>query len=182
MLSNADFRKQAHAAIDWIADYLETIEQYPVKSPVRPGEISDQIPNNAPVLGEDMDVIMQDFKILFPEVLHIGSTPVLWPYFHLMRVMKVCLLNLLPQGWELMQWFGKHLLLQLSWKKNDELVARYISVAKNIFRVIHDTASTSSLVAIISAREKYSNFNINEKDLMDMKIWSCIAANRLIIP
>ena len=34
-----EFRAAAHAAVDWIADYLENAAQLPVKSRVQPGSI-----------------------------------------------------------------------------------------------------------------------------------------------
>ena len=38
-MTNENFRESAHKFVEWMADYLETIEQYPVKAQVLPGEI-----------------------------------------------------------------------------------------------------------------------------------------------
>ena len=40
-----NFRDEAHRLVDWMADYLENIESYPVKSQVKPGDIKAQLPN-----------------------------------------------------------------------------------------------------------------------------------------
>ena len=164
MLSNADFRKQAHAAIDWIADYLETIEQYPVKSTVRPGEISDQIPNNAPAQGEDMDVIMQDFKNIIPKGITHWQHPAFMALFPSNASYESMLAEFITAGLGVnaMIWETSPAATELEEKMMDWLRDMF-QLPKTFSGVIHDTASTSSLVAIISAREKYSNFNINEK-------------------
>jgi len=53
-----DFKKYGYQLIDWVADYLEEVEKYPVKSTVRPGEIKNQLPASAPVQSEGMDHIL----------------------------------------------------------------------------------------------------------------------------
>ena len=40
-----EFRKYGHEFIDWIADYIENIEAYPVLSKSEPGEIKNSLPN-----------------------------------------------------------------------------------------------------------------------------------------
>ena len=39
-----EFRKHAHELVEWMASYMENVENYPVKSPVKPGEIFSEIP------------------------------------------------------------------------------------------------------------------------------------------
>jgi aromatic-L-amino-acid decarboxylase len=43
-----EFRKQAHELVEWMAGYMENVENLPVKSLVKPGEIFNRIPDNAP--------------------------------------------------------------------------------------------------------------------------------------
>ncbi len=57
-----EFRKNAHQFVDWMADYMDNIETYPVKSQVHPREIYDQITDCIPSKGEDIDVIFNDFN------------------------------------------------------------------------------------------------------------------------
>lgn len=54
-----EFRKYAHELVDWIADYFENIDRYPVKSQVKEREIYNQIPDSAPQEGESMDAILK---------------------------------------------------------------------------------------------------------------------------
>jgi len=47
-MDNNNFRKSAHKVVDWIADYLENIEDFPVKSNLGPGEIFNALPGSPP--------------------------------------------------------------------------------------------------------------------------------------
>src|SRR5258707_15772528 len=76
-----DFRLQAHRVADWIADYLENPERFPVLSRVRPGEIRDALPAHAPEQGEDFDAIFSDFeRIILPGITH-WNHPGFFAYF-----------------------------------------------------------------------------------------------------
>ena len=76
---NADeFRKTGHEFVDWMADYLAGIENYPVKPDIEPGDIYQQLPGKAPNQPESMDAIFSDFKeIILPGMTHWQS-----PSFH----------------------------------------------------------------------------------------------------
>ncbi len=70
-MNNKDFRQHAHALVDWMADYLENVEQYPVKSTVKPYEIYQQLPEQMPEQGEDFSTILEDFKqLILPGMTH----------------------------------------------------------------------------------------------------------------
>ena len=64
MMTSEDFRRHGHQAIDWIADYLDHAERYPVLSRVHPGDLTDALPATGPERGESMDLIMSDFERL----------------------------------------------------------------------------------------------------------------------
>jgi hypothetical protein len=61
-----EFRRHAHDVVDWMADYLETIEQHPVRAQVKPGEIDSKLARVPPEQGEEMGQI---------PVLPTGSIP-----------------------------------------------------------------------------------------------------------
>jgi len=66
-----DFRRAGHEAVDWIADYLTNVRQYPVLSRNRPGELVDALPASAPEQGESFEAIFRDFeKLVLPAVTH----------------------------------------------------------------------------------------------------------------
>jgi aromatic-L-amino-acid decarboxylase len=75
------FRKHAHELVDWMADYFENIEDYPVLPDVKPGDILDQLPKSAPQKAEPFDQIFKDFKeIIIPGMTHWES-PNFMAYF-----------------------------------------------------------------------------------------------------
>ncbi len=66
-----EFRRHGHQLIDWIADYLEGIEDRPVTSAAAPGDIRAMIPDNAPAEPESMDEILADLdRVVMPGVTH----------------------------------------------------------------------------------------------------------------
>ena len=76
-----DFRQHAHRLADWIADYLEHSENYPVLSRVAPGAIRDALPAAAPEHGEPFDAIWNDFeRIVLPGITH-WNHPGFFAYF-----------------------------------------------------------------------------------------------------
>jgi len=67
----ASFRRHGHDLVDWIAEYLEHSEKYPVLSRVKPGEIAAALPSHAPEEGEPFDATMADFeRVLVPGLTH----------------------------------------------------------------------------------------------------------------
>ncbi|MFQ5825450.1 MAG: hypothetical protein ACE5JB_15530, partial [bacterium] len=62
-----EFRKYGHKLVDWVAGFLEHIEQYPVLSEVKPGDIRNLLPKSPPDHGESMESITADIdKIIMP--------------------------------------------------------------------------------------------------------------------
>ncbi|HST06765.1 MAG TPA: hypothetical protein VLJ83_01250, partial [Gemmatimonadaceae bacterium] len=59
-MSADEFRRHGHAVIDWIAEYLEAPEKWPVLPAVHPGEIRDALPQAPPEHGESMERIFGD--------------------------------------------------------------------------------------------------------------------------
>ena len=80
-MDTQDFRKYAHELVDWMADYLENVEEYPVLPKVKPGDILEQIPPNPPEKSEGFDHIFSDFKSqILPGMTHWES-PNFMAYF-----------------------------------------------------------------------------------------------------
>jgi hypothetical protein len=59
-MSAEDFRRVGYEMIDWIADYFQNIEQFPVLSQVEPNWLKDNLPDSAPADGEDFREILSD--------------------------------------------------------------------------------------------------------------------------
>ncbi len=76
-----EFRRHGHAVVDWIADYYERVESYPVLSPVKPGEIRAALPKIRSRNGESFDAMLADVnRIILPGITHWQS-PNFFAYF-----------------------------------------------------------------------------------------------------
>ena len=162
-MNNAEFRTWAHQLADRMADYYENIETYPVKSNVKPGEIIAQLPDAPPADSEDMSQIISDFeRIIMPGITHWQS-PNFFAYFPANGSYPSILAEMLTAslGVQGMVWDTSPAAAEL-----EETVMNWLKtmcgLPTNWEGVIQDTASTSTLVAILSAREKLSNYGINE--------------------
>ena len=69
-----EFRRRGKETIDWIADYLERVEEYPVLAQVKPGEIRSMLPEHPPATGEDFDRVVADLdEVILPGMTHWQS-------------------------------------------------------------------------------------------------------------
>ena len=67
----SEFRRRGHDLVDWIAEYFEHPEKYPVLARVAPGDIAAALPSHAPEDPESFDAIMADFeRVLVPGLTH----------------------------------------------------------------------------------------------------------------
>ncbi|MGY9075131.1 MAG: pyridoxal-dependent decarboxylase [Acidimicrobiales bacterium] len=80
-MSAAEFREHGHSLIDWLADYYENVETYPVLSDVEPGSIRAQLPDSAPEVGEPFENLIADLDtIVMPGITH-WQNPSWFAYF-----------------------------------------------------------------------------------------------------
>ena len=149
-----DFRRAAHAAVDWIAGYLEDPRRYPVLPQGKPGDLIDRLPPSAPERGERLDDILEDFhRLIVPAVTH-WNHPRFMAYFGTSASAAGILVELLasainangmlwktsPAGTELEQ-------VTLAWLR------QWLGLPEEFFGIIYDTDSVSKLHAIAAARE-----------------------------
>jgi aromatic-L-amino-acid decarboxylase len=158
-----EFKQHAYQVIDWIADYFDELENFPVKSQVKPGEISDQLPESAPRNAESFDRIMKDLhEILLPGITHWQS-PKFFAYFPANSSIPSLYAEMITAaiGAQCMKWETSPSAAEL-----EERVMNWLRDAIGLpgfFQgVIQDSASTATLVSLLTAREKYSNYEINE--------------------
>lgn len=163
-MTKEEFRKNAHLLVDWMADYMEDKEKYPVTPNVRPRDIYNQFPNQAPEAGEAFADIFEDFeKIIVPGMTH-WQHPNFFGYFPANNSEPSILAEMLVAtlGAQCMSWLTSPAATEL-----EERVLDWLRDAKGIDKswkgVIQDTASTATLSAILTAREKASQYQINQK-------------------
>lgn len=158
------FRKHGHVIVDWIADYMEHIEEYPVLAQVEPGEIADRLPGSPPEEPEDMEAIFNDFKhIVLPGMTH-WQHPSFFAYFPANTSEPSVLAEFLTAalGAQCMVWQTSPAATELEEVVMDWL-RQMLGLPEGFSGVIQDTASTSTLCAILCARERATSFAINKR-------------------
>jgi aromatic-L-amino-acid decarboxylase len=158
-----EFRKRAHETVDWMADYMERVEAFPVMSPSAPGDTIRQLPPSAPERGESYDDIMSDVgTIIMPGITH-WQHPSFFAYFPANTsppaiLAEMVVSTLAPQC---MLWQTSPAATELETRVM-EWLREMLGLPEGFTGVIQDTASTATLCAILSAREKVTNHTINE--------------------
>jgi aromatic-L-amino-acid decarboxylase len=165
-----EFRKYGREVVDWIADYYQSIEQYPVLSQVQPGEIRTKLPPSPPERGEPFNEIFADIeKTIFPGITHWQS-PNFFAFFPANASGPSILAELLSAGLGVqgMLWATSPACTELETHVLDWLVdmlglpSKFKSASSG-GGVIQDTASSATLCALLAAREKATGFNINQQ-------------------
>ena len=163
-----EFRRHGHAAIDWIADYYSRIESFPVLSQVKPGSIRASLPPSAPAQGETFDAILGDVEnLILPGITHWQS-PNFFAYFPCNASGPAILGDLLSSGLGVqgMLWATSPACTELETHVLDWLVPmlglpeKFLSSSTG-GGVIQDTASSSSLCALLAGRERATNYRSN---------------------
>ena len=165
-----DFRKYGHEFIDWIADYLENIEAYPVLSSVKPGDIKNSLPNHPPQDGENIDSILSDMdRKIMPGITH-WNHPNFMAYFNSTSSGPGILAELVSAGFNAngMAWHTCPSATELE-ETMAEWYKKMLNLPEDFWGIIYDTASTSTMHAIAAAREQLSHLKIREKGMSGRK-------------
>src|SRR6266852_7962580 len=165
-----EFREHGYEVVDWIADYYKRIESFPVLSQVKPGEIRDSLPAQAPKQGEAFEIILGDVeKLILPGMTHWQS-PNFFAFFHSNTSGPSILGDLLSSGLAVqgMLWATSPACTELETLVLDWLVPmlglpeKFLSSSTG-GGVIQDTASSAALCALLAARERATNYTSNQK-------------------
>jgi len=162
-MKNEDFRRSGHQFVDWIADYFENVEKFPVVPAVEPGDIKRRVPAVPPARGEAMEAIFRDFETdILPGVTH-WQHPGWFAYFPANNSPASVLAEFLTAGLgaQCMTWVTSPAAAELEEAVLDWL-RQMIGLPEGFSGVIQDTASTATLCALLSARERATGFESNE--------------------
>jgi aromatic-L-amino-acid/L-tryptophan decarboxylase len=157
-MSPEDFRAAAHQAVDWIADYLRDVGDYPVLPRVEPGALIDRLPHSGPEQGESIEAILEDFRTLIvPGITH-WNHPRFFAYFAnsasgpgILGELFAAALNNNSMLWKTGPSAAELEQVALGWLR------QWLGLPEEFFGIIHDTASTAGMHAIIAARESASS-------------------------
>ena len=160
-MTTEEFRRIGHRLVDWVADYRARVAGLPVKSSATPGSVRAQLPSAPPESAESFEHIFADLeRIIVPGLSH-WQHPGFYGYF--------------PSNGELSSVLGDYLstglgVLGLSWQSSPALteleevvtdwVRQMVGLSDGWSGVIQDTASTSTLLALLCARERTSDYSL----------------------
>lgn len=169
-MSGEQFKKYGYAVIDWIANYYESIERFPVLSRVAPGEVRQGLPPEPPLQGEAFPSFLSDLdRVIIPGITHWQS-PNFFAYFPANASGPAILGDLLSSalGVQGMLWATSPACTELETHVLDWLVKmlglpdKFLSSSSG-GGVIQDTASSATLCAMLAARERATQNQSNHK-------------------
>jgi aromatic-L-amino-acid decarboxylase len=164
MLNPKDFKKEAGPVVDWIDHYMNNIRSLPVKSKVLPGDIYKAIPELAPLHPESMEQIMEDLdRIILPGMTH-WQHPGFHAYFPANSSVESVLAESVTaaMGAQCMIWETSPAAAELE-QRMMEWLRDAMGMPESFEGVIQDSASSASLVSLITARDVATGFCSNEE-------------------
>src|ERR1700691_1494523 len=154
-MSPEEFRKAGHQLIDWIADYRTHVGGFNVMARTAPGEVRERLPASPPNSPESFDAILSDLeKIILPGLSH-WQHPNFFGYFPSNGLLSSVLGDYASTGLGVLglSWQSSPALTELE-EVTTDWMRQMVGLSEAWSGVIQDTASTSTLVALICAREK----------------------------
>jgi aromatic-L-amino-acid/L-tryptophan decarboxylase len=155
-----EFRRHAHMLVDWMADYIGNVGELPVTPDVRPRDISRKLPSAAPAEGEPFETLFRDFgELVMPGMTH-WNHPGWFAYFPGNNSPPSVLAEMLTAtlGAQCMSWATSPAATELE-QVTMAWLAQMIGLPPGFTGVIQDTASTATLVALLSARERAADLS-----------------------
>jgi aromatic-L-amino-acid decarboxylase len=156
-----EFRKYGHAVVDWIADYRTRVEARPVMSPVEPGQVKASLPTHPPEEPEPFDAILRDLDTIVVPGLSHWQHPRFFGYFPCNGSLSSVLGDYLSSGLGVLglAWQSSPALSELEEVATDWL-RQMVGLSTAWEGVIQDTASTSTLLALLCARERRTGYGL----------------------
>ena len=163
-MSPDEFRRRGHQMVDWVADYLENIEKYPVNSQVEPGTIRAALPDAAPEHPDDFADVMTDLdEIIMPGVTHWQS-PHWYAYFpanssgpSLLGEMAAAGLGVQGMLWSTSPAATELETVVVDWMVDLLDLPQTFKTTGPGGGVIQMSASDSTLVALVTARDRLNS-------------------------
>jgi aromatic-L-amino-acid/L-tryptophan decarboxylase len=171
------FRRQAHQVVDWMADYLARVGELPVQPHAPPGAVLAQIPDAPPEQPEAFERIMADFKrVIVPGLTHWGH-PGFFAFFPANNSPPSVLAEMLTAtiGSQCMSWSTSPAATELE-QATMEWLRQMVGLPAGFTGVIQDTASTATLVALITARDAKTQGR-NDANVEQLTLYTSEEAN-----
>ena len=168
-MENDEFRQWAHRAAEWAADYRKTVAARPVRPRTQPGEIAARLPSSPPESGEAMDTIFADFEnLVLPGMTH-WQHPRFFAYFPANASPASILAEYLAStlAAQCMLWQTSPAATELETVTLDWL-RQALGLPDLFTGVIQDSASSATLCAVLTMRERSLAWRGNRQGLAEM--------------
>ena len=161
-----EFRRLGQLFVEWIASFLEHIDDVPVLPDIRPGEIKQNLPVAAPTDGENLEKALRDLdRIIVPGMTH-WNHPDFFAYFcssgsfpGILAEMISAALNNNGMLWQSCPASTELEQVTLNWLRH------MLGLPEEFWGIIYDTGSISTLHALAAARENLAGYRIREEGL-----------------
>ena len=150
----SDFRQAGQETVEWIADYLAKVREKPVLATTEPGELFDALPAKAPDESESFESILRDFDQLVMPAVTQWNHPRFFAYFACTGSTPAILGEMLAAALNTngLHWKTSPAVAELEQRTLDWL-RQWMGLPEGFFGIVYDTASTSSMHAVVCARE-----------------------------
>lgn len=169
-MDSEEFRAWSRRAADWGADYRDTVRDRPVRPKIAPGSILKQIAASPPEKPEPMEAIFADFEAkIMPGMTH-WQHPRFFAYFpaNAARVSVIAEYLVSAMGAQCMLWQTSPAATELETVMIDWL-RQALGLPGGFSGVIQDSASSATLAAVITMRERALNWHGNKHGLAGQK-------------
>jgi aromatic-L-amino-acid/L-tryptophan decarboxylase len=179
-MDSSEFRNWSHRAADWAADYRNSLDAQRVRAPLTPGAILNALPLRAPEQPETMQQIFADFEnIIVPGMTH-WQHPRFFAYFPANAPPPSVIAEQLANAMaaQCMLWQTSPAATELETRMMEWLRGA-LGLPESFHGVIQDSASSSTLAAILTMRERALNWNGNKEGLSGQPRLRLYASNEV---
>lgn len=165
-MDHEELRRWSKRAADWAADYHAGLRDRPVRAQVAPGEVKAALPASPPESPESMEAIWADFERLVPGAMTHWQHPRFFAYFPS---------NAAPASMLAEQVANSISAMCMLWQTSPaateieqvvvEWLRQALGLAQHFTGTIHDSATTATLSAVLTMRDRATGWDSIEYGL-----------------
>jgi aromatic-L-amino-acid decarboxylase len=179
-MNNEDFKRWSHRAAEWGADYRASLRDRPVRAQTRPGDIAAEIALSPPETGEAMETIFADFERIIPKGMTHWQHPRFFAYFpaNAAPVSVVAEYLVSAMAAQCMLWQTSPAATELETRVIDWM-RQALGLPEGFSGVIQDSASSATLAAVLTMRERALGWTGNTQGLAGQKAVRIYASSQV---
>jgi len=165
-MNHDDLNLWAKRAADWVRDYHASLRARPVRAQTTPGQTAARLPDHAPETGEDMAEIFADFEAIVPGAMTHWQHPRFFGYFPANAAPASILAEQLTAaiGAQAMLWQTAPAATEIE-QVMVVWLRRALGLGDHFSGTIHDSATTATLCAVLTMRERALDWRGNADGL-----------------